>query len=204
MAPSTTAAPTTTKAPTTTTTTQAPTTTTTQAPTPTTTVPTTPTTPSGGVNQPSGRMRRSSYSVSLSKLAPSSAENGLGPYERDLSNGDSESSDGSRLRLNGTSFSRGLGVSTTSRLTYDLGGRYRQFNSAIGIDDEIAIGGSVTFEVWIDGRRVYSSGLKVATSPTEKVSVDIAGARELTLVVTNGGDNAAGDHADWADARLVR
>ena len=48
-----------------------------------------------GRRQPAiGSHGRSTYSVSLSKLAPTSAENGLGPYERDLSNGDNESSDG--------------------------------------------------------------------------------------------------------------
>ncbi|HEY6532941.1 MAG TPA: NPCBM/NEW2 domain-containing protein [Acidimicrobiales bacterium] len=199
-ATTTTKAPTTT-APATTSTTTAPTTTTT---TPPTTPTTTPSSPTGGVNRPSGRMRASTYSVSLSRLAPTAAENGEGPYERDQSNGSSEASDGKRLRLNGTSYSRGLGVASPSRITYDLNGRYSRFTSAIGIDDEIALGGSVTFEVWVDGRKVYTSGLKLATSPTEKIAVDVTGARELTLVVTDGGDNTIGDHGDWADARLVR
>lgn len=207
-APTTTAAPTTsTAAPTTTT----PTTTPPPVATPTTTTPTTttpptttPSPPSDGDHRPAGRMRSSSYSVAVSRLAPSSAENGDGTYERDQSNGGSAAGDGRGLRLNGTSYHRGLGVAAPSRLTYDLDGRYNRFTSAIGIDDEIALSGSVTFEVWVDGRKVYTSGLKLATSPTENISVDISGARELTLVVTDGGDNKVGDHADWADARVSR
>jgi hypothetical protein len=34
--------------------------------------------------------------------------------------------------------------------------------------------------------------------------VDITNARELRLVVDDGGDNIMGDHADWADARLLK
>jgi alpha-galactosidase len=33
------------------------------------------------------------------------------------------------------------------------------------------------------------------------ISVDLNGAAELALVVTDAGDGAAYDHADWADLR---
>ena len=32
-----------------------------------------------------------------------------------------------------------------------------------------------------------------------RVSVDLAGTRELVLIVIDAGDGAAYDHADWAD-----
>ncbi len=37
-----------------------------------------------------------------------------------------------------------------------------------------------------------------------KVSVSVKDARELKLIVDDGGDGFGNDHADWADARLVR
>ena len=108
------------------------------------------------------------------------------------------------LTLNGTTYQRGLGVHAGSSITYDLSGRYRRFNAAVGLDDEETKEGSVVFEVWVDGRRVYASGTMTPTTATANVSVDLTGARELKLVVTDAGDGHHHDHADWADARLVR
>jgi cell division septation protein DedD len=202
-APTTTASPTTsaTAAPTTSTT-AAPTTTTTTTAPPTTTTTAPPknptrTTPSAGAG--SGQ-----YTVTLSSLAPVSAQNGYGPYERNMSNGEGGAGDGGPIRVDGTTYASGLGVNSLSRLTYELGGRWSRFAAVVGIDDHIADGGSVGFEVWVDADLVYSSGTVTASSPAKKVSVDVTGARQLTLVVTDGGDNSDADHADWADARLIR
>jgi len=77
------------------------------------------------------------------------------------------------------------------------------FAAVVGVDDEIVDTGSVTFEVWLDGRRRHTSGLVTARGPARGVALDLGGARELRLVVTDGGDGTGTDHADWADARLA-
>ena len=41
------------------------------------------------------------------------------------------------------------------------------------------------------------------SSATKVATVDVTGKSQLTLVVTNGGDNSDFDHADWANARLT-
>ncbi len=199
----TTAAPTTTttKAPTTTTT-KAPTTTTTAAPT-TTTAPG-PTTTTTRPAQPNGTSGTSTYTVAVSSLNPTSATNGYGPYEKNRSNGESGASDGRTIRLNGTSYKSGLGVHAGSALTYNLGSSYTRFASAIGVDDEVASGGSVVFEVWVDGRLAYTSGLMTSSTATKQISVDVTGASQLRLVVTDGGNGNTLDHGDWANARLTR
>ena len=38
----------------------------------------------------------------------------------------------------------------------------------------------------------------------KRVEVDLTGAKELRLVMDDGGDSIGGDHADWADARLLK
>ena len=63
--------------------------------------------------------------------------------------------------------------------------------------------GEVRFQVFADGQVVYDSGAMEGDSPTQSVNVNIAGAQEVKLVVTNEGDYNA-DHADWANARFVR
>jgi hypothetical protein len=143
--------------------------------------------------------------VYLSDLNPVSASNGWGPYERDRENGDLASGDGAVITLNGVTYAKGLGVNSTAQLVYDLGGNYTRFTSAVGVDDSMAkqgTGGSVTFQVWADGTKVYDSGLMRNSDATQTISLDVTGVSQLKLVVTDGGDNYYWDHADWADAKL--
>jgi chitodextrinase len=140
----------------------------------------------------------------LSDLSWSSATNGWGPVERDRSNGEQAGGDGRPLTLNGTTYAKGLGVHSPSEITYNLGGTYSRFRADIGIDDEVTSGGTVVFEVWADGQRLYQSGVLTSSSATVAVNVDVTGKQQLRLVVTNADGRGAGDHADWADARLER
>ena len=184
-----------------TTTTAAPTTTTTKAPTTTTTAPTTSTT---APSKPNGSSGTSTYTVAVSSLNPTSATNGWGPYEKNRSNGESGATDGHTIRLNGTSYASGLGVHAGSALVYNLSSGYTRFAAAIGVDDEVASGGSIVFEVWVDGQLAYTSGLMTSSTATKQVSVNVTGASQLRLVVTDGGDGNNLDHGDWANARLTR
>jgi hypothetical protein len=40
--------------------------------------------------------------------------------------------------------------------------------------------------------------------PARWVDIDVTGAKTLELIVGDGGNGIACDHADWADARLLR
>ena len=77
------------------------------------------------------------------------------------------------------------------------------FAAKVGLDDEVANNGSVVFQVFADGTKVYDSGVLTGASPTATVSASVTGKTALQLVVTNGGDNVDYDHADWADAKLT-
>ncbi len=141
-------------------------------------------------------------SAYLSDLAWTRGDNGWGPVERDRSNGEDLAADGGTIRLNGVSSAKGLGVHAASDVRIDLGGRCSRFQSDIGIDDEVDAGGSVSFEVWADGTRLYRSAVLTATSATQQVDLPVAGAQTLRLVVDGGGD-VTSDHADWASARVT-
>jgi hypothetical protein len=138
----------------------------------------------------------------LSDLSWKSVINGYGTAELDRSNGQNATGDGGVITLNGVTYNKGLGVHAASEITYTLGGTYSTFTSDVGVDDEVGSNGSVTFEVWADGVRLFDSGLMTGSSPTQSVSVNVAGRQELKLVVTTGGDNFYYDHADWAGAYL--
>jgi NPCBM/NEW2 domain/Right handed beta helix region len=130
-------------------------------------------------------------------------ENGWGPAERNRSNGESSANDGRQMTIGGATYAKGLGVHSYSDLRWNLGGQCSVFSAVVGIDDETASRGSVVFEVYADGALRYSSGTVTGATPAQSVWVDVSGAGELALIVTNGGDSNAYDHADWADAKVM-
>jgi hypothetical protein len=144
--------------------------------------------------------------VYVSNINFTTVSNGWGPVERDRSNGEAGSGDGRVLTLNGQTFTKGLGVHSASDVRVNLiGGNYTEFRASVGLDDEIGNNGSVVFQVYVDNVLRYDSGLMNGATATKQVAVPVASsAQTLRLVVTNGGDNIFYDHADWADARLLR
>jgi alpha-galactosidase len=131
-----------------------------------------------------------------------SMNNGWGPVERDRSNGELDATDGRTLTLNGTRYTRGLGVHSYSEVRYALNGRCSTFEAKVGVDDEVGSLGSVVFRVFVDGVERYTSRVMTGAAASEPVLVSVAGAGVLALVVTDGGDGPSFDHADWADAQL--
>jgi hypothetical protein len=109
---------------------------------------------------------------------------------------------GRTITIAGRAFPRGLGTHAAGRLVYHLpAGRFRRFHAFVG-HDEGALTGVVEFEVWLDGKRVYTSGPMDRAAPARAVDIDISGAEVLELRTLDGGDGIDCDHADWADARL--
>ena len=131
------------------------------------------------------------------------ASNGWGPVERNLSNGEQGAGDGHPLSLAGTTYPKGLGVHAFSEIHYALGGICTTFTAQVGVDGEVATSGSVIFQLWGDGGKLYDSGLVSGGQPAKSVSVSVAGKNQLRLLVTDGGNGNGSDHADWADAKLA-
>ncbi len=109
------------------------------------------------------------------------------------------------LKLAGQSYLSGLGTHAPSELRYALDGRYAAFEAILGIDDSQTDGiGTVVFEVWVDDRLRYTSPVKHAGQAPERIRVDLTEARMLRLVVNTTEDGNHCDHANWAEARLLR
>ncbi len=128
--------------------------------------------------------------------------NGLGPAERDRSNGGAPAGDGTPLRILGTTYAKGLGVHAWSANTFHLGGNCTTFEAKVGMDDESRPGGQISFKVIADGAELFNSGTLDNTSPLRTVNVNLTGKYTLQLIVTPGWDGRANDHADWADAKV--
>jgi hypothetical protein len=141
-------------------------------------------------------------STYLSDLTWSSMTNGWGPVEKDRSNGGSSSGDGRTITLNGVTYAKGLGAHAASDVRYNLGGNCARFRADIGVDDEVASSGTVVFQVYADGAKLYDSGVMNGASATKTVDVDVSGRSQLHLVVADAGDGINSDHADWGAARV--
>ncbi|PYE53475.1 NPCBM/NEW2 domain-containing protein, partial [Deinococcus yavapaiensis] len=138
----------------------------------------------------------------LSDLTWTSATNAWGPVEKDRSNGEQALGDGRVLTIGTQTFAKGLGVHASSTLSYALGGVCQTFSAQVGVDDEVGDRGSVVFQVYGDGVKLYDSGVTRGADAVKAVSVNVTGRSELKLVVTNGGDSIDYDHADWASAKV--
>ncbi|MFF4582460.1 NPCBM/NEW2 domain-containing protein [Streptomyces sp. NPDC001373] len=139
----------------------------------------------------------------LSDISWSSASNGWGQVEKDMSNGDNGSGDGTTLTIGTATYPKGLGTNASSEIVYYLGGDCTSLSTDVGVDAEAQGRGTVTFQIWKDGTQVADSGLVNAASGVKHLTADLSGADELRLVVTDGGDGNNSDHADWAGPVLT-
>src|SRR5438128_3491196 len=127
--------------------------------------------------------------------------NELGPVERNASNGGSGTGDGGPLKLNGSVYATGFGAYAPSALEFRPNGACLTFTADVGVDDEVGRLGSVLFQVWGDGQKLFDSGVMTGDTPTESVNVSIGGVQSLRLQIV-AVDSASEDHADWANARV--
>lgn len=134
--------------------------------------------------------------VFLDVLEPASASQGWGTLQKNRSVTETPMGIGNRR------FARGLGTHAPSRIVYDLDGTYGRFAAWAGGQHDYHA--TVAFEVWVDGRKAWESGPMTSADAAKAVEVDIRGAKRLELVVTDGGNGVGADHANWADARLLR
>ncbi len=120
------------------------------------------------------------------------------PYRRDVN------LDGAPLKLEGQVIEKGLAVHSRSALTYDLDRRYATFEALVGFDDTAKKKGRVHCRVLADGEELYANPDLRADAPPVRLTLPVAGAEQLRLVVDFGPDEDTGDRVIWANARLYR
>ncbi|MBI4835472.1 MAG: NPCBM/NEW2 domain-containing protein [Planctomycetes bacterium] len=108
------------------------------------------------------------------------------------------------ISVKGKKFYKGLGVHANCELTYKLDGKFRKFIATVGLDDTAEGKGTVQFVVYLDGKKAYESKVMKGDSAPETINLDTSGAKELKLVLNDGGDLHILDRAAWAGARLLK
>jgi hypothetical protein len=113
---------------------------------------------------------------------------------------------GDALKLGSSTFVKGLGMHSESRITYTLDGAYGRFEAVVGLDASADRRAQVRIKVLVDGKpRGWGWDKELtAQSGAKEVRVDTSGARELTLVVEHGQVPFVQGRVGWGDARLVK
>jgi hypothetical protein len=111
------------------------------------------------------------------------------------------------LRLGGSTYDKGMGLHSESRVSYNLAGGYRSFEALIGLEQQ-ADGrtGSARVKVLVDGKSLPLGGDNDLSGKSKPLAIrlDVQGAKELTLVVEFGQRGDVLGRVNWIDARLVK
>ena len=99
-------------------------------------------------------------------------------------------------------YNNGLGTHAPSSIVMNLAGEYDEFQAIAGVQSGNTTG-TVVFQVVVDGKKVFDSGVMKGTDSPAKVNVPVKGAKKLELVVSDAGDGHAGDIANWANVKLI-
>lgn len=89
---------------------------------------------------------------------------------------------GGPLRLGGVTYEKGLSLHARCRMTFALEGKFRRFLCKAGIDDEVRAG-AATLTISADGRTLADRVALARSRPAESLALDLAGARELVILV---------------------
>lgn len=107
---------------------------------------------------------------------------------------------GKPMAIAGKPFAWGLGSHAQMTWRIAINGA-KKFHAFVGVDDSSKDGkGTVVFQVLVDGKAAYDSGIMATGEPAKEVSVDLEKKKNLILKVTAAGDGQGFDHADWAEA----
>ncbi len=106
------------------------------------------------------------------------------------------------MAIAGRKFERGVGTHAESALHVRLDGKTERFTAWVGVDDSAGGNGSVAFQVYGDGKKLFDSDVMKGGQEAKRVDVPLAGVKNLVLLVTSAGGNTQFDHADWAEAEF--
>jgi hypothetical protein len=128
--------------------------------------------------------------------------NGWGPVERDESNGETAPNDGHLITIDGTTFSKGIGMHASGEIVVPLDGDYSTFKASVGLDDEeLPYIGKADIEVWGDGKELASSGTMHTGEAADNLVVNVTGVKYLSIVAKAVGANYFA-HVDLGYARV--
>lgn len=110
---------------------------------------------------------------------------------------------GDSIRMNGKYFKHGVGVSSTSVLSFFLDGHATEFSAIVGVDDKGVKDLPLKFYVIGDRKILFESGeMKLGDEP-KPVKVYLEGIKRLGLLVIIEEKGFNRSYSNWANAQFV-
>jgi alpha-galactosidase len=110
---------------------------------------------------------------------------------------------GDPMRMQGKTYSHGVGVASTSILSFLLEGKATAFSATVGVDD---LGVKMLphfFYVMGDGKILFESGeMKLGDQP-KSFAVDLKGIQRMGMLVMVKDEGYTKVYANWADAQIT-
>ncbi len=119
---------------------------------------------------------------------------------------------GGRLRSNDTIAFKGIGMHSTSRVVFDLDGKYQEFQAELALDDQAGRLGSVIYRVLVESpdaadkrewKLDFTSPIIRGGDEPLPLSLDVTNATRIALLVEMADRGDVRDYANWLNARLV-
>ncbi len=109
-----------------------------------------------------------------------------------------------RLSDNYFYYRKGFGTHANSNLVFDIDRKFSKFTTDYGIDTEAGTGASVVFQIYGDGKELFSSEKMGRFDFPKHIEIPISDIKYLGLVVNDGGNGINDDHADWLNPMLYK
>ncbi len=109
---------------------------------------------------------------------------------------------GGALLVGDRAYADGIGVYAPSAMQFQANRRYRRLTGAVGLDAIAEGRGAVRFEVFGDGRRLWSSPVRTGLDEALELEIDVEGVDRLRLVVMDAADGSGMGVANWCDMLL--
>lgn len=110
---------------------------------------------------------------------------------------------GDSIRMNGKLFKHGVGVSSTSVLSFYLDAHATEFSAVVGVDDKGVKDLPLKFYVIGDRKVLFESGEMNLGDEPKTVKVNLTGIRRLGLLVTIEEKGFNRSYSNWANAQFV-
>jgi hypothetical protein len=124
-------------------------------------------------------------------------------------NGDLGNMEHTPIQLNGTKYTKGLGMHPPdlgkyTQISYTLTEKAKKLKGSAGVDDS-SLGASspILFEVWGDKKSLWKSKPIQKKTDVEAFEINVTGIKALQLRVSLDGGSHRGCHAVWLDPYIV-
>jgi alpha-galactosidase len=110
------------------------------------------------------------------------------------------------IQIGADKYKKGIGMHANGNAVFNLRKPFVKFVAHVGIDnnsDTAGGKGSAAFAVKVDGKQMTSTPVCKGGDAALAVEVPLENAKQIELVVSDGGDGIAYDQADWGDAALI-